>query len=103
MRDTECRDVVDSELRKVFILIRRTLRYLHQRRKICSNCYNKFLAMILELELVLEEHEYEEALRRWRIKLSGIDEHDTHTEFHISRNIFSTSRTSSPSKIVIVS
>ncbi len=60
----ECRDVV-SEIRKVLILIRRKLRNLYQKKEICDKCYNKFLALIQDLELKLEEYEYEEALRRW--------------------------------------
>ena len=60
----ECRDVV-SEIRKILILLRRKLRSMHQRKEICGKCYNKFLAMIQDLELKLEEYEYEEALQRW--------------------------------------
>ena len=56
---------VATEIRRILILMRRKLRDKYQSKKICEKCYNEFLNIILDLELKLEEYEYEEALRRW--------------------------------------
>ena len=62
----KCRDDdALCQIRRALLFVRRKLRELHQRGKICSKCYHTILNLITNLEIRLEEYEYEEALRRW--------------------------------------
>ncbi|NPA96394.1 MAG: hypothetical protein GXO32_02180 [Crenarchaeota archaeon] len=62
----QCRDGdALCQIRRMLILERRKLREMRQREEVCSKCYNRFLSIITDLELKIEEEEYRKALRRW--------------------------------------
>ena len=62
-----CRDAA-TEVRRVLILLRRRYWNLYQQGKLCNKCYTTVVNEIQRLELVLEEYEYEEALKRWGLR-----------------------------------
>ena len=58
---------VDAEIRRILVLLRRMYREMRQRGRLCEKCYEEVINTILKLETLLEEREYERALRKWAI------------------------------------